>query len=162
MESKFFLRRIILAISIVMGFVFLVSFFVFYVVQIYGVDACACGIPIYLIIIILSSLGVFVGTLTYYLLTESFLRKKELLKVNILKTLDFLETDEKTILTTVLNNGGKITQSKLATLTGMDKVRVFRKLSTLERKGILMKERKGISNVIILREPFRKLFAENE
>ncbi len=166
MESKSFLRRVILAISLVMGFVFLVSLTVFYIKENYGVaESCTCDIPIYLIIIILSSLGVFVGTFTYYLLTRAFIKDKKTLKSDILKTLDFLNNDEKKIMEAIIHNSGKIPQNRIVELTKIGRVKVSRKLSALERKGILTKEKHGMTNMIILSDYMKNIFlndSENE
>ncbi len=159
MEARYLFRRAMLAISLVTGFVFLASFTAFYVKENYGVqEACSCDIPIYLIIIIFSSAGVFVGTLTYYLLTQSFIKEKRALTSDILKTLDFLDADEKTIMEAIIRGSGKISQNRIARDAKIDRVKVFRKISSLERKGVITKERHGMTNMIMLNGSLRKVF----
>jgi uncharacterized membrane protein len=155
------LRNIILAIALVMGFTFLVSFFVFYVKDRYGVNkSCSCGMSLTLIIVALASLGVFVGTLTYYFLSKSLLKNRKIdnNKKDIELTYNFLDTEERKIIKAIINSKNKISQNKLSKITEIDPVKLSRRISSLEEKDIILKEKNGMTNTIKLKLEIYNLF----
>jgi hypothetical protein len=156
-ESNEF-RNNLLAISLLMGFLFIVSFTIYYVRE--HLDAaqfCSCTISLPLIIFILSTLGVFVGSITYYFLASKYQKEKGLVESNITKTLDFLEPDERKIFTAFLENG-EITQSMLVKKTGMDKVKVSRLTARLEMKKLITRQKHGMTNKLFLDDSLKELF----
>jgi uncharacterized membrane protein len=161
MQSKD-LKNYFLALSILMGFIFLVSFSIYYINDNFNINKkCGCSFSMPLIIILLSSLGVFVGSLTFFFLNRTYSKEKKEIKQNVLKTLDFFDNEEKKILIEIIRNNGVIAQSSLVKKTKLDKVKVFRILSKLEEKQIITKERKGLSNNIILDNAFLEIYKEN-
>ncbi len=151
------LRNILLAVALIMGFVFIVSISIYIIKERYGL-ACTCEISLPIVIAILTSLGVFVGILTYYFLSKTFSIEKNKIHVNVEKTLNFLNNDEKTIILAIIDYNGEITQNKLSDETKIDAVRLHRKLSNLISKNILYKEKNGMTNKIILNDEFIELF----
>jgi uncharacterized membrane protein len=145
------LRSTLLAISLLMGFVFLVSFIAYYVKERHSVyQTCSCLISLPWIIILLSSLGVFVVTLTSYFLNSRIIREKRSVKNGVLRLMNYLDKDEKMIVTEIARNSGKMAQSKIVEKTGIDKVKVFRILERLGKREIIRKEKNGMTNRIIL------------
>jgi len=150
------IQKVIILVIILAGFVFAVSFSTLYAqTHIIEGTACSCTLPIPLLIPTFSSLGIFVGSLVYYLLFPRIEESKEGEILNLF--LDFLEPGEKFILEKILENGGKITQSRLSSQFG--KVKVFRILENLRKRGIIEKEAHGKTNIVKLTEKFNKLLS---
>jgi len=155
-ETKGILN-LILAIALVMGFVFLVSIMTYFIKDHYKLS-CSCQISLPIIIAALASLGVFVGLLTYYFLSKSFFRQKERLHGDVEKTLNFLDSEEKQIIRVLISKKGECVQSSLGKLAGIDTVKLHRRLLSLESKKIIHKEKMGMTNKIIIEDEFKELF----
>lgn len=153
------LRNILLAVGLIMGFIFIVTSSVYLFQHHFGLT-CKCQVLLPIFIAILTSLGVFVGIFTYYFLSKSFSKEKEKLFGNVEKTLDFLSPEEKNIVSALIKNNGALAQNKLTNMTKIDSVRLHRRLSNLETRGILNKNKNGMTNKIILNKDLRELFAK--
>ncbi|MFW6286073.1 MAG: helix-turn-helix transcriptional regulator [Nanoarchaeota archaeon] len=151
------LNYILLAVGLIMGFMFIVSISIYIIKTKYALS-CNCEISLPIVITILTSLGVFVGILTYYFLSKSFSKEKNKILGNIDETLNFLENEEKLIVSILIKNNGEITQNKLSKKTKINNVKIHRKLIPLISKGILKKEKNGITNKIILNNELKQLF----
>ncbi len=150
------IQKLIIVVIILAGFIFSVSFSTLYAqTHIIEGTACSCTLPIPLLIPTFSSLGIFVGSIVYYLLFPKIEEGKSKESLNLF--LDFLEPDEKSILQKILENKGKITQSKLSSQFG--KVKVFRILESLRKRGIIEKEAYGKTNTIKISEKFSELLS---
>ncbi|MBL7170194.1 MAG: hypothetical protein ISS48_04195 [Candidatus Aenigmarchaeota archaeon] len=149
-------KKITIAIMLITGFIFAVSFATLYVqTHIVEGTVCSCTLPIPLLIPTFSSLGVFVGSLVYYLM---FARIKETEKKSTQEAralLDMLQNDEREIIKKIVENKGEITQSKLSRSLG--KVKAFRTLEILRKRGIIVKEKYGKTNMIRLNDNFREI-----
>ncbi len=62
-----------------------------------------------------------------------------------------LENDEKDIMNIILENKGSIFQSELVSKTGFNKVKITRLLDRLEGKGFIERKRRGMTNIVILK-----------
>ena len=149
-------KNLLVVIMLIAGFVFSVSFSTLYAqTHIEEGNACSCTLPIPVLIPTFSSLGVFVGSMVYYsmlpLKKESKITKEDF---NLL--LDMIGPNEKEIVRKIIENKGKITQSKLSSRFG--KVKTFRVLEDLKKRGIIEKEPYGKTNIIHLNENLKKLF----
>jgi uncharacterized membrane protein len=137
-------------IIVIAGFIFGVSFSTLYAqVHIAEGTACSCTLPIPLLIPTFSSLGVFVGSLVYYMLSPK-IEKKEAKDVHLL--LDMLEPDEKAIIKRIIESKGEISQSKLSSEFG--KVKTFRVLEGLRLRGVVEKMPYGKTNKVKLAKKF--------
>ena len=146
-------KNALIVIIIFTGFVFGVSFATLYAqTNIEKGTACMCTLPIPLLIPVFSSLGVFVGSIVYYFMFPRFeeVKEKSLEIEKIL--LDLLNSDERKIIEKIIQNKGKIIQSKLSSEFG--KVKVFRIIESLKKRGIIEKEPYGKTNIIKLSEKF--------
>jgi len=150
------LRKKLLAVIIVIaGFIFGVSFSTLYAqVHISEGTACSCTLPIPLLIPTFSSLGVFVGSIVYYMLSPTF--GKETRKIDTKTILELLEPGEREVLQRLVENNGIVSQSKLSNEFG--KVKIFRIVESLKGRGIVEKIPYGKTNKIKLNEKFVKLF----
>ncbi len=62
-----------------------------------------------------------------------------------------LKGDERTIYSILLENEGAVFQNELVKLTGLSRVKVTRILDKLEGKGFVIRRRRGMTNMIILK-----------
>ena len=153
-------RTFFLITSIITAFVFAVSFGTMYVstqLQENNNNACSCSLDIVTTIILLSSLGLFVGTLVAYFMLGSFATEKKTTKNNISLTLRFLESEDRKIIKYLIEKE-EANQSEIAKATMLSKVKVSRRLKELESKKIIEKQTNGLTNSIKLKKEFRDLF----
>jgi uncharacterized membrane protein len=80
------------------------------------------------------------------------LEPKKLTKANYEKIMNDMDSDEKTVLEKVIESEGSIFQSALVEKTGYSKVKVTRILDKLEGKAIIERKRRGMTNIIILKQ----------
>lgn len=149
-------KKIIIVVTLVAGFIFAVSFSTLYA-QTHLIEgtACTCTLPIPLLIPTFSSLGLFIGSIVYYLTFSKVEETKGKFATNVRALLDILEPNEKSIILKIIDNNGKITQSKLSREFG--KVRTFRTLENLKKRGLIKKEPYGKTNFIELNEKYLRL-----
>lgn len=159
MEKNKLFRPIILIFGLITLFIFIISFTVFYTTEHFS-STCGCKLPIWVIIVSVSSLGLFVGLWSYYFISKNFIKEKREKEKNLSKILDFFNKDDKEILLLFIKNKGKINQTSISKSLSLNKVKVSRIISELEKKGILKKEKNGMTNNLILNEELRSLFLE--
>jgi len=158
-REKTAIKPIFLALTIILGFIFVVSFSVIYVSDaIKNNNACGCVIPIPYMILILSSLGLFIGCLAFYILISKQIKEKKEINKNLDFTLNFLENNEKKIITELIKNRGILNQSKFEESTNFHRVKVHRILEKLISKGLITKTSNGMSNKIELSEELKEIF----
>lgn len=144
-------KKLMLVVILITGFVFGVSLSTFYAESnIAKGTACSCTLPIPVLIPAFSSLGIFIGSIVYYLMVPKSGEKHD---TNAF--LEMLDPDEKDVIKRLVEHDGKITQSKLSSEIG--KVKVFRIVENLKRRNIIEKEPYGKTNLIKLNEKFRKI-----
>ena len=149
-------KDLILLFTILSGFMFSVSFSSYYVDNlIHEGRVCSCFVPVPLMIMTMSSLGFFIGGIVSYYFSRRIVSERKETKINAEKVLEFLEGDEKTIIKQLITNQGIKTQSSIA---GLTRVRTTRALRKLEKKQIITREKKGMTNKIILDEQIMFLF----
>ena len=149
-------RNIMIVIMLITGFVFAVSFSTLYAqTHIIEGTACACTLPIPVLIPTFSSLGILIGSVVYYAMFPKLMETEKKLAEDSRVILDMLQLDEKNIIKKIIENKGQITQSKLSSLFG--KVKTFRVLENLKRRGIIIKEKYGKTNKIKLNEKFKEV-----
>jgi uncharacterized membrane protein len=147
-------RKIVITTILIAGFIFFVSITALYV-QTQIAELGFCPIPIPVLIPTFASLGVFVGSSVYYSMSTKIEESRER-RIEVINTmLNLLPADEKNIMKKIIENNGEMLQSKLSSYFG--KVRTFRAIEDLKRRGIVTKERYGRTNKIKLDERFRKV-----
>lgn len=148
-------KKIVTVSMIMTIFVLVVSLTALYVqAQIEAGTVCTCAIPLPVLIPLLASIGLLVGTLIYYISSPRF-EKKGVDRNSVLK---FLDSTEQKVVGAILNNKGEISQARIVSETGLPKVKVFRSLEKLKSKGILEKEKFGKTNKITLSDDLRNIF----
>ena len=145
-----------IVIMVIMGFIFAVSFSTLYAqTHIIEGTACACTLPVPVLIPTFSSLGILIGSLVYYVMFPKLRETEKKVAEDARVLLDMLSLDERNLIKKITENKGEITQSKLSSMFG--KVKTFRILETLKRRGIILKESYGKTNKIKLDEKFREV-----
>jgi hypothetical protein len=104
----------------------------------------------YYIFPLLAFIGVLVGSLVYYFMSDRIVHKSELMKQNTKIILNFLTSEEKKVVETLLENDGKVQQYELSHLPNLNKLKTHRILLNLEQKGVIHKEKLGKINKIVL------------
>lgn len=95
-------------------------------------------------------IGLLVGTLVYYIMSEKVIIQEKSLEKNSKIILNFLTGQEKKVIETLLENDGRVQQYELSHLPNLNKVKTHRILLNLEQKGIIHKEKLGKINKIVL------------
>jgi uncharacterized membrane protein len=108
--------------------------------------------------LLLASLGLFVGFLSYFILSQRYVHIRKADKINAECTLEFLDKEEKKIIKVLIQKRKALKQSELDDLTGFSRVKVFRSLKKLENKGVIKKTEIGRTFEISLKEPFENVF----
>lgn len=152
-------REVLLALSLISGFVFLVLLALLYtnVVMSEG-GHCTCFIPVSFIITLVASIGVFVGSFTYYFVGgRRFSSTQRAIQEVIEETLKLLPSDERKAMKVILEEQ-KLTQSELSSRTGFNRVKTSRIVSKLKERGVIEKKTYGNTNIIQLSGKLKKLF----
>ena len=99
-----------------------------------------------------------IGSVTIYLFYNSdtkevikSFRKESGIKERYGMVIPLLRAEEKRIFEELIKSDGEMLQNALVLKTGMTKVKMTRVLSSLERKGLVLKERHGLTNRIKLK-----------
>jgi len=149
-------RNIMIVVMLITGFVFAVSFSTLYAqTHIVEGTACACTLPIPVLIPTLSSLGILVGSFVYYTMFPKLRESERKVAEDAQVLLDMLQSEERNVIKKIIENKGEIFQSKLSSLFG--KVKTFRILEGLKRRGIVLKEGYGKTNKIKLNEKYKEI-----
>jgi len=158
-KNKFF--QLWLIIGIIAGFTAVLFFSIIYLNEKVLCDIdCRIQNEVSIVLVLLSLFGMFIGSLTYYFISEKYEKKITKMQKDISLTLKFLDSEEKSIMTSILYHKGKATQSEIARDTGLSRVKVFRNLKKLEKKGIIRKKPNGMTNTIELEEELEKVLIE--
>lgn len=104
----------------------------------------------YYLLPFIAFVGLFIGILVYYILSDKLIQKEHSLKNNAKIILNFLKPEERKVIETLLEKGGSVQQYELSHLPSLNKVKTHRILLNLEQKGIIHKEKLGKINKIVL------------
>lgn len=154
-------KSLFLVLTILLGFIFILSFSIIYVNRLILEDkVCACIIPVPYMILILSSLGLFIGSLSSYVMVSKLGSQRREFNKGISNTLRFLPASEQKLVQAVIRRGGMIKQKDLERETGFHKVKIHRLISSLEERKIIVKEQDKKINLISLHDDIRILFSK--
>jgi uncharacterized membrane protein len=82
---------------------------------------------------------------------KSQVKPKKLDKKYFENILSKLDSEEKLVLEKVIAAQGSVFQSQLVSTTGLTKVKITRILDRLEGKALIERKRRGMTNVVILK-----------
>ncbi len=149
-------KKMLLGVLTISVFVFTISLTSLYVqMTIESGDVCGCIIPLPFFIPFVGSVGLFIGTLVYYLFHDS---GGTMERQDTSPLLRLLEPSESVIVKTLATSGGSLYQSALRKETGLQKVKLSRLLDRMEGRGIIKKEQRGKSNMLTLSSELMELF----
>ncbi len=160
--EKKFLTRFLMVVAILVVYVTLVSFLFSFSFNLFSGPYCDCSVSLTWILTLLSATGIMVGMLIYYFLIGSFKREKRDIEENVNATLNLLPSSERKIVEILIEKGGKEHQNNIVEETGFNKAKVSRRISGLVDKGIVEKKKVGMSNLIVLKEPFSDLYLDQK
>jgi len=121
---------------------------------------CKLKNEVNLILVLLSLFGLFIGSLTYYFISEKYEKKITKMHKHASLTLRFFDGEEKCIIKAIIDRKGKTTQAKLAKDTGLSRVKISRSLKRLEEKQIITKSPNGMTNIIEIETKLKDLLIE--
>lgn len=79
------------------------------------------------------------------------IKPKEITIENFKEIMKDFDDEEKNVFEKIIEAKGSILQSELVNTTGLDKVKITRILDKLEGRGLLERKRRGMTNVVILK-----------
>jgi len=151
-----------LILGIIAGFASILFFTVTYLNQKVLCDIdCKIKNEVNLVLVLLSLFAMFIGSLTYYFISEKY--EKKIIKIHhdVNLTLKFLEGNERAIINSLISHKGELTQSEIAKETGLSRVKIFRCLKNLEQRKLITKRPKGMTNTIILNDEIKSVFSKD-
>jgi uncharacterized protein YneF (UPF0154 family) len=151
-----------LILGIIAGFASILFFTVTYLNQKVLCDIdCEIKNEVNLVLVLLSLFGMFIGSLTYYFISEKYEKKIVKIHHDVNLTLKFLEGDERAIIKSLISHNGELTQSEIGKETGLSRVKIFRCLKNLEQRKLITKMPKGMTNTIMLDTEIRSVFCKD-
>lgn len=148
-----------LIVGIVTGFAVMLFFGITYLNDSVLCDVdCRVRNEVSLSLVLVSLFGMFVGSLTYYFISEKYEKKIVKIRKDASATYKFLDSEQRKILKCLVDANGRITQSELCRSTGLSRVRVSRCLAVFESKRIVEKTKNGMTNEIRLSDDLAELF----
>lgn len=152
-----------LIISIITGFAVILFFSITYMNDSLLCDVdCRIKNEVSLSLVLLSLFGMFVGSLTYYFISERYEKRITQIKKDASATYKFLDADQKKILKNLVELKGKATQSELVKNTGYSRVKVSRCLKQMESRKIIEKTKNGMTNEVRLSPDLDDLFLQKQ
>ena len=153
-KNKFF--QLWLIVGIVAGFAAVLFFSITYLNQKVLCDVnCRIQNEVSIVLVLLSLFGMFIGSLTYYFISEKYEKKITKIHKDANLTLRFLEGEEKCIVKAIIERKGKTTQAEIFKDTGLSRVKITRYLRKLEDRKIIVKSPNGMTNTIELEEELK-------
>ncbi|VVB66336.1 Winged helix-turn-helix DNA-binding protein [Candidatus Gugararchaeum adminiculabundum] len=150
MDSR---KEIMLGILVISGFIFLITVLVF----VYALAAQGQPIPDFLAIfmqyhiqfmVLMGLFGLGSGLLIYTILNSTIEKQKKAAKTNLDIIMKFLSEQDQEILELLQKKGGMTTQSEIAKLPGMTRLKAHRVVKKLEDSGIIHIEKYGKINML--------------
>ena len=146
-------KKIIIGISIVSIFIFLVTVLVF----VYALSSNGERVPSFLqlfldyhiqFMVIMGIFGVFSGLMGYSLLNTTIENQRKVVKTNVQIIMKFLNPEEREVVELLLKKDNMTTQSEISKAPGMTRLKAHRIVKKLEARGIVHIEKYGKINMI--------------
>ena len=155
-------RKIVLGLVVVSVFIFLITVLVF----VYALASGGQQVPEILLpfivyhiqfMVVMGFFGVGSGLVVYSILNATLEKQKKIVQTNMDIILKFLSQDEREVVRLMAEKEGMTTQSEMARLPGMTRLKAHRIVKKLETRGIVHVEKYGKINVVRLVEELRGL-----
>jgi uncharacterized membrane protein len=98
--------------------------------------------------VVMGLFGVLSGLIVYSLLNAAIERQKQAVKTNMGIIMKFLSPEDREVVRLLLEKEGMTTQSEIAKLPGMSRLKAHRIVKKLEDRGIVHVEKYGKINMI--------------
>jgi uncharacterized membrane protein len=154
-------RKIVLGLLIISIFIFLITTLIF-TFSISGKGEMVPEIFTPVIqyhvefMVLMGLFGVLSGFVVYKILDSTIEKQKKAAKANLNILLKFLAGDDKAVVKLLLEKGGMTTQTEIAKLNNMGRLRAHRVVRRFEERGIVYIERHGKINLVRLSEDLRQ------
>jgi hypothetical protein len=175
-------KRVVLAGLIIISFILLLGSIIFFMNRLHNlrqldpleleamskddilkqINERQVGTPFYFFIPIFSFFGIAVGALIYYILSGSLEKKDKVIKHNTDVILKLLAPEERKVISKIVENRGKISQSEITYMEGFSKVKAHRVVISLANKGIVTKETYGKMRMIKMNDEFYEVLKKEE
>jgi len=106
------------------------------------------------------ALGIVIGAVAFYLLTENKKTEYVEVKPNPEAILNLLPKEERKVISKIAEEGGKALQSEISMLEGMGKVKSHRVIDKLVKRGIIEKEQHGKTNLVKLSKELKEVLVK--
>jgi uncharacterized membrane protein len=146
-------KEIVLGLVIISVFIFLITVLVF----VYAISSQGMEVPELLrpfmvyhahFMVVMGFFGVLSGLIVYSLLNATIEKQKQAVKTNMGIIMKFLSPEDRDVVLLLLEKGGMTTQSEIARLPGMSRLKAHRVVKKLEERGIIHVEKYGKINMI--------------
>jgi winged helix-turn-helix DNA-binding protein len=146
-------QRIVLGLLVVSVFIFLVTVLVF----VYALYSEGQSVPQVLqpfldfhmqFMVLMGVFGVCSGLVVYSTMNATIEKQKRVVQTNMGIIMKFLSPDDRDILNLLLEKDGRSTQSEIARLPGMSRLKAHRVVKKLEERGIVHVEKFGKINMV--------------
>ncbi len=146
-------KKIVLGLLVVSVFIFLVTVLVF----VFALYSAGQTVPDILrpflefhmqFMVLMGVFGVCSGLVVFSIMNATLEKQKQVVKMNIDIIMKFLGADDREIVTLLLSKDGMSTQSEIARLPGMSRLKAHRIVKKLEERGIVHVEKYGKINMI--------------
>ena len=153
-------QRIVLGLLVVSAFIFLVTVLVF----VYYLYSAGQSVPSILkpfldyhmeFMVLMGVFGVFSGLVVYSIMNATIEKQKKVVQTNLGIIMRFLSQDEREIANLLLEKDGRSTQSEIARLPGMSRLKAHRIVKKLEERGLVHVEKYGKINMIRIVDELR-------
>ena len=150
-------KNLLIIIMVIAVFIFIVSLASLYTQrEISCGRATTCTIPLPFLIPITASIGLFVGTLVYYLMSSQ-IKKKDIRLTESSNVLARLFNEEEKKILKIIAENDELTQAKITSLAEMPRLKIFRIIEKLKDKGMIEKKEKGKLRIIKIKDEKKEL-----
>ncbi len=155
-------KKLVIGILVISVFIFLVTVLVF----VYALSSKGESVPslfepflIYHLhfMVVMGIFGVLSGLIVYSITNSTLEKQKQVAKTNISIIMKFLSSQDRNVVHLLLEKDGMTTQSEIAKLPGMSRLKAHRIVKKLEGSGIVHVEKYGKINMIRIVEELREL-----
>ncbi|MEK6954401.1 MAG: winged helix-turn-helix transcriptional regulator [Candidatus Micrarchaeota archaeon] len=112
------------------------------------------------LMVLLSMVGVVVGAVVFYLLSDKVDKKGLEARAVAELVLKFMDRDEKLVISELLRGNGRIMQAEISRLEGMTRLKAHRIVAKLESMGVIDVQKSGKLKIIHLKEELKKALLE--
>jgi DNA-binding transcriptional ArsR family regulator len=153
-------KKFILGVLVVSVFIFLITVLVFA----YAVSSSGADVPVIFepfieyhvhFMVLMGLFGVGSGLMAYNILNATIEEQKKIVRANISIIMKFLSPEDRDVVELLIGKGGMTTQSEIARLPGMSRLKAHRAVKKLEERGIVHVEKYGKINMVRLVDELR-------